>query len=391
MTPFWKLSAAGFAATAISFGPARMGFGLFLPDIGSSLGISTGTAGLISGLGFFGFLLGLLAAAGLTARAGPRPAVVIGLNAATLGLGIVAGARDPSILALGVFFAMSSAGLAWTPFNNAVHRHVAEERRSGALSIVSTGTSLGVAAAGATALGLSLHEGSWRSGWIVFALASGLAALANWAALRDARGSREARPAGRWTVLVQGPAFPLHAIALSFGITTAIYISFAADRIARAGGISGLPAEASPAIVFVCYGTFGLVGLATGRAKASLGMPALLGLLLWTSALSLLLVALAPNWGPGVVLSAGLQGVYVMMMSAILASWSDRLFPALPSLSFCAALLSVAAGNVVGPVAAGFAADAVGTGAMFLGAAAVSAATALTGLPRHASERPVAA
>ena len=72
MTPFIKLSAAGFAATAITFGPARMGFGLFLAEFKSTFSLSTGMAGVISGIGFFGFFLGLLISYAMTARSGPR-------------------------------------------------------------------------------------------------------------------------------------------------------------------------------------------------------------------------------------------------------------------------------------------------------------------------------
>ncbi|MDN2564595.1 MFS transporter, partial [Aquibium sp. A9E412] len=211
------------------------------------------------------------------------------------------------------------------------------------------------------------------------------------AALGAAAGAREPPAAPRWRALFRGPAVALHAIALSFGATSAIYISFAADRVAQASGLAGLPAEASSAIVFVGYGTFGLLGLATGRAKAVAGLPGLLRGLLAASALSLALVAAVPASWPGVVLSAGLQGVYVMMTSAVLAFWSERLFPTLPSFSFTAALLAVGVGNVAGPVAAGLISDAVGSGTMFFGAAAISAATAIAVRPRHVQERPAGA
>ena len=68
MTPFWKLSAAGFAATAITYGPARMGFGLFLPEFRSVFSISIQQAGIIASLGFFGFFVGLLISQVMTAR-----------------------------------------------------------------------------------------------------------------------------------------------------------------------------------------------------------------------------------------------------------------------------------------------------------------------------------
>ena len=387
MKPLWKISAAGFAATAVTYGPARMGFGLFLPEFRSDFSISSGTVGLISGLGFLGFLLGLLVAYALTARGGPRLPVLVGLVAAALGMGIVASAPSLPILAIGVFLAMSSAGFSWAPFNDAVHDQVDDDLRPASLSAISTGTSLGIAAAGATALALSLGGASWRLAWAGFTGVSVIAALGNWAALRDAARSSTPTSLQGLRVLRKASAIPLYAIAFSFGITTAIYISFAADRIERAGGVPGLPAGGAPAVLFIAYGIIGLLGLATSRIKAKTGLTLLLRLLLLASTLSLLLVALAPTSWAGVLLSAGFQGIYVMMMSAVLAFWSERLFPELPSLSFTAALLAVAVGSVLGPTVAGFAADAMGAGPMLIGAAAVPAATAVLVRARSVRER----
>jgi predicted MFS family arabinose efflux permease len=77
-----------------------------------------------------------------------------------------------------------------------------------------------------------------------------------------------------------------------------------------------------------------------------------------------------------------------MMTSAVLAFWSERLFPSLPSLGFTAALLAAAAGNVVGPAVAGMVSEAIGADAMFLATAALPGLTALLLRDRHARERP---
>ncbi|MFC3227974.1 MFS transporter [Marinibaculum pumilum] len=387
MTPFWTLSAAGFAATAIAYGPARMGFGLFLSQFRTEFSISTQTAGLVSSLGFLGFLLGLLAAQVMTNRKGPRLPVTAGLSAATLGMAIVAVASNLPVLAAGIFLAMASAGLSWTPFNNAVHRRVEDGARPVALSWISTGTGVGIALAGAAALLMSLSGLSWRVCWGIFAIGAALALLVNRMALRQVAGTDGPGPAQRWGLLRRRSAIPLLAIGFCFGTTSAVYISFAPDRIADAGGLAGLPRDAAGGLVFLCFGAFGLLGLVTGGAKAAIGLPWLVRLLMLAAAVSLALVAAAPTW-PGVILSAGLQGIYVMMTSAVLAFWSDRLFPALPSQSFTAVLLAVAVGSVLGPAAAGFASDAIGSAPMFLAVAALAAATALVVRARHIRERP---
>ena len=162
MTFFRSLSAAGFAATAISYGPARMGFGLFVPEFKAAFDLSTASVGLISSLGFAGFFVGLLVAQQLLDRRGPMAPVLAGMGAATLGLAVVAMAPTAPVLALGVFTAALSAGYAWTPFNDAVHRKVRGVDRPTALSEISTGTSVGIATTGGIAVSMVLFGLDWR-------------------------------------------------------------------------------------------------------------------------------------------------------------------------------------------------------------------------------------
>lgn len=385
---FWSLSAAGFAATAISFGPARMGFGLFVPEFRSAFSMSTSAVGFVSSLGFLGFFIGLLIAQAQLNRWGPGLPVLSGLAAATAGMGVVTIAPDLPILAIGVFLAASSAGLAWTPFNDAVHRKVRTEDRPSALSVVSSGTGVGIALAGLAALVMVLEGLSWRVCWAFFTVASAVALLGNWVAFRGIGKDRSHGPNKGWRDLLDAAAIPLLAIGFAYGTTSAIYIAFAADHIVGAGGVPGVPIGATPALVYICYGVCGLVGLLTGRVKDMIGLPALLRLLMLAGALSVALVAVAPDSWAGLTFSAGLQGVHVMMTSAVLAFWSGRLFPSLPSLSFTAAVLAAAAGSVLGPAAAGIVSNAFGAEAMFLGTAALPAVTAVLLRHRHAREHP---
>ncbi len=390
MSHFHSLSAAGFAATAISYGPGRMGFGLFVPDPRSTFSMSTSAVGFVSSLGFLGFLIGLLVAQALLSRRGPAAPVLTGLLAATIGMGIVALAPNLPVLAAGVVLAAASAGFAWTPFNDAVHRKVRDADRPTALSRISTGTSVGIAAAGLAALCMSLAGFSWRFCWAFFALASALALAGNRAALRRAGlAPAPASAAGpSWRALRQGAAKPLFAIGFVFGTVSAVYLAFAADHVVTAGGVPGVPAAATPALVFIAYGLFGLAGLLTGRITAAIGLPWLLRLTMLAGAVSVAILGLLPDSWAGLIPSAALQGIHVMMTSAVLAFWSERLFPAFPSFGFTAALLAVAAGCVAGPALAGMASDRFGAGAMFLGTAALPALVAVTLRERHAQDRP---
>nr|WP_281004410.1 MFS transporter [Oceanicola granulosus] len=367
----------------MSYGPARMGFGLFVPEFRTAFGMSPATVGIVSSLGFAGFFLGLLVAQWLLNRKGPKVPVLAGLAAAALGLMTVTAAPNVAVLAGGVFLAAASAGFAWTPFNDAVHRKIRDTDRPTALSEISTGTTVGVVVAASIALAMSLSGFHWRICWAIFAALAALALAGNWAALRHVEKAPDDAPPGGWRDLLRREAVPLFALAFVFGVTSAIYISFATDRYAGSG-LPGLPQGAAGAAVFISYGLFGLTGLATGRVEARLGLPWLARGVMLAGAASLALAGALPGW-VGLVASAGLQGVHVMVTSAVIAFWSERLFPALPSLSFTAVLLATAAGSILGPAIAGLVSGSLGPGPMFLGAAILPLATVLAGLKPVAS------
>lgn len=97
MTPATRPTAAGFVATAVAFGPARMGFGLFLPAFREEFALSTSTAGLIASGGFLAFLLALPASAWLGSHQGQRMPVIAGAFAAAAGFAAVAAAGAPGL------------------------------------------------------------------------------------------------------------------------------------------------------------------------------------------------------------------------------------------------------------------------------------------------------
>lgn len=383
-----NLSTAGFAATTISFGPARMGFGLFAPEFRSAFSLSTSAVGLVSSIGFTGFLFGLFLTQALLARRGPQAPVLIGLMAATAGMALVAAAPNTAILAIGVFVAGSSAGFTWTPFNDAVHVNVSQPQRPGALSKISTGTSVGVAAAASAAYLVSLYGLSWRSCWTLFAIAGGLALLFNHSAWSNAARKAGASLVDRsWKEFLATPAISLFVVAFVMGTVSAIYIAFAADRMTRAGGVPGVPLGRTAALVFMVYGVCGLAGLLAGRLRKAIGLSPLLRATMLAGAASLALLGLVPGTWTGLVLSAGLQGLHVMMTSAIMAFWSERLYPDQPAFGFNVTLLVMAAGCVIGPYTAGLASDAFGAGPTFLGSAALAVAPVVLLRRRHLFRR----
>ena len=374
--PTFRLATAGFFATAIAFGPARMGFGLFVPAFREDFALSTTEVGVIASGGFLAFLLALPLATFLCARWGERLPVVIGALLAACGFALVVHAEGAIGLASGISLAGMSAGLCWTPFNDAAERVVPPHAHAGALSAVSTGTTVGVTLAAVLALGVTFGALDWRTVWLAFAFGALWSAFLALIGVPGGRANATAST-GPLPKLVRRETMPLFVITFIYGATNAIYLSFAADRVVLAGGLPGLPERAASAVIFLGYGLFGALGLATGRIESRLGLSPLIAAIFTAFAMSLALIAGLPASWPGVVASAGLHGAAVMTFSAVVSFWSLRLFPRRSSLGFTAALVATASGSVLGPLLAGPLLEAVGATAAFLLLAAPSLAVAI--------------
>ena len=360
------LAIAGFGATAIAFGPARMGFGLFLPEFRQSFDLSTSLAGLIASAGFVAFLLALPLTAWLVRRNGPKLPVLAGTLSASIGFMAVATAMDPLHLLLGILFASASAGLCWAPFNDAAERFVSDTSRASVLAVIASGTGLGVMLAALLSLGVTYNAFTWREAWGGFSLVALLTAVAAMIEMPGTPRGEDAPSLPRFPLLLSRQAAPLYLATLCFGATNAIYFSFSADRVVTAGGLPGLRDGAAASVLFLSYGACGMIGIFTGRVEAKTGMGRLLRIVFAVASVSLVLIALAPRSWVSVLVSSGLQGAALMAASAIFSIWSLRLFPGNGTLGFVAALVGLAVGSVLGPAIAGFLASHIGPQGMFL-------------------------
>jgi predicted MFS family arabinose efflux permease len=373
---------AGFFATAVAFGPARNGYGLFLPDIRREFGFSVEMADFVASASYVGYLVALSVVGLFAARIGPRLMVVTGGLSPGVGMALVAFAPNAVALAVGMVLAATNAGWSWAPYNNAVDRAVPPRLRDRVLSIVSTGTTFGIMVAGLTALATGAWGLHWRAAWLGFALAAfAVAAYNAWLLPGGPHGSggRGEMRLSYWGWFAREGSAPLFVVALSFGVVNAAYWSFAVDLLSRSGGSYGPygPSWAVGPVLYAVLGIAGFTGLFTGDAVARFGLRWVLLAIQVSLGISVGLLGLASTSLLTVVVSAVLFGVGVMTMSALLSVWSSAVFPEQPSTGFSAALFLFAIGNVVGPAALGTFAGSFGLEVAFLLTGALALLTAL--------------
>jgi predicted MFS family arabinose efflux permease len=367
-----RLAAAGFGAIAVSFGPARAGYGLFLPYFRDEFGFSIQTAGFIASGLQAGYLVALTAVGLLVARTGPRPMVLAGMLAAGLGMALVAAAPAIEWLAAGIVVAGTSAGWSWAPYNDAVQAVVPTRLEGRVLSVISTGTTFGVLGAGLTALAFG---GSWRVSWLAFAVAAAVATLVNGFVVPTRPQVSSVADETDVTGIgyfVRAEAVPVFVVALSFGAVSAFYWAFSVDLVS---GASRLPFDVGP-LFYIVVGVVGFAGLLTGDAVARIGLVQTLLVILACLVAACALLGIAPGMLAVSGISAALYGVGVMAMSSLLALWSSLVFPEEPSTGFSATLFLFGVGCVAGPAVLGAFGGRFGLATSFLVSAAI---TALTG------------
>lgn len=381
-----RVGLAGITVVGVTFGFARYGYGLLLPDIRRQFQLTDAQAGLLGSSSYIGYLIALLLVGGLSQRLGPRTLVVIAGAAAAVGTAMIGLAGNAVILTVGLLIAGTGPAWSWAPFSDVADRLVAAERRERVLALIPSGTAFGVAVAGPVAL---VTAGStWRSAWLVF---SALALAATWynaRVLAPVRGpapaaghdSGTARRSGWWRGLrgVPGGTGALTALfgtAWSYGLVGSVYWSFAVSLVTRSGG----DGVAVTAVFWTVLGLAGTLGVFTGPVLRRLGLRRTRVLLFLLMATAIGLLGAFPGTLPVAALSAVLFGPAFMAGSGFLAVWNHRLFPDRPSAGFGVTLFVLGIGTVLGPALVGVIADASSLRVGFGLVAGIAAVTGLLG------------
>ena len=384
MSPSLRIVSAGAGIVAVTFGLARYGYGLLLPDLRAALDLSSAALGVIGSGSFAAYLVATVAAGGLASHLGPRLLVVLGGGLAVAGMLLVAAADGAVLLAAGIIVAGASSGLVYPPFADAVAQRLPATASGRATAIISAGTGWGVL----VSVPIALAAGAdWRLAWIVFAALALAATL--WAA--RALGGPAAAPLPavdrlRMSWFVCPRSGPLLAGAFLVGLGSSVYWTFAVDLVASADTMSATAARFLLALV----GAASLAGAFSGDLVERVGArpTVVVGSLALSASLALL--ALAPGSWPAVLPSALLFGAAYNVVLAVMAIWSARVYAGRPATGLAAVMFMLAVGLLAGPAAAGVAASELGLPAAFLAGAAVAALTALLA-PREDLRHAVAA
>lgn len=338
------LVASGMSLIAATYGLARFGYGLFLPQLAEAFQLGSTVSGAIQAGSFLSYCV----AAVLAARMAAHPRRVVAWAGASAALGAVGVAISPgaAVLAMSVVVAGAGAGFATPGLVALIERTVAPARRESAQTIVNAGTGAGIIAAGIL---ITLTIGQWRLGWAVIAALAAAAAIAT---LRADHGRRPAQIADRPTrigVRALAPlARPLLAAGLAGASSAAIW-TFGRSVMAEARPHD----EAYSIVAWMVLGLFGLLGAVAGRLVQTWSVR-----FAWTwtavaMAVATTLLGLVPSAPWAAYGSAALFGASYTALSGVLIVWAVRLLPGRAAEGTVALFIALAVGQAAGSVVLG--------------------------------------
>ncbi|MEP3431459.1 MAG: MFS transporter [Roseibium sp.] len=355
-----NLTAAGLAMVASTYGLARYCFGLFLPEIRQEYSLTSESIGLIAGLSYAGYLLATFAGSWLSTCFGPRLPILLGGLAAAGGMATIGLSSNPQILAIGVFIAGMSPGLAYPPFSDVVVHTVPLKRQNVVYSWINSGTGFGVALAGP----LALFAGEdWRLNWMIFAVLALVFTYWNMTTLPRRSLPTRTIPKFPITYILQPASRPLFLAAFLFGIVTAIYWTYAVELLWTQ------TSDPNDTILFwIVLGMAGVTGCFAGGMVNRWGLRRSYSLLLLLVGSAIASLPVMQQISFGLFYSAACFGSGFIVTTALFGIWSMQLFKEAPSLGFGSTFFLISLGQGVGPVLGGYLAPVTGLPTIFIGA-----------------------
>ena len=372
-----RLAATGMAVVGVTYGMARYGYGLLLPDIRRDYGLGAAALGAIGTGAYVSYLAATVATGSWAARIGPRRTAVAAALIAAAGLTVAGLSGEAWVLALGILVAGAGSGFAFAPFSDAA-KGLPDRTGARVLSAVNCATGYGVAVAAPVAI---LAGTAWRHAWLAFAAIALGAAAAAWLVLPSRTDAAQSTLG--WRAAAEPRVRPLVISGVLVGLGSSAYWTFAVEHLTSAGGQSSSASRTFLGVV----GIAGVLATLVGDLVARLGAARSLLALTAVEAVAMALIAMSPGSAAATMTSAVLFGATYSAAVGVQVLWSQALLGDRPSLGVSVVMVSSGAGLMLGALGAGVLADLVGLGAVMLVGAATVAAAAVPALVARAPAR----
>ncbi|QQE79142.1 MFS transporter [Alicyclobacillus sp. SO9] len=338
-----KIVFLGIAMIAVCYAFARFSFGLFLPSMARTLGLTVVGSGLIASASYIAYCAALITSTFVIYKTGCHTAVRLAGISTVIGLAGITFSGDAVVLAGSVFVAGLGTGWASPAFGNIAAAELTEANRHQGNTWINSGTSFGIILSGPIALFFSHY---WRQSYALFTVISLAVLVWNVKAIPQSKtrvtalSLRELRTSWRRSI-------PLITASLLMGISSSIYWTFSRDYITVHHHISytvsiwfWITMGASGILGGLAGGIIGRIGMQGAYVSALFSMSAAIALLTSTS------VSLT-------FLSGVLFGITYIFLTGVFIVWGTNLFPENPAIGISLSFLLLGIGQTVGTALAG--------------------------------------
>lgn len=359
--PMWKYALASVLVTISSIGFGRMSYGILMPFMKESLGLSYGQAGMLATFNSIGYLGMVLIAGILAAKWGSKRLVVLGTFVVAAGLLYLATVQSFGASVIGMIILGVGTAFTYTPLVNIVVGWFPQQRGM-MIGFMVSGLGLGTLISSLLIPFFTswFSEDGWRYLWLVYGLLSVLFALASLLILRDPpvpllKKEQKEKSLLRGVYLHKGVLL----VAIIYGLIGFAYLipqsflfsfileskidHFVAGQIMALGGL--LSIFSGP--------LWGTISDKIGRRKSLIST-------LVIGALSMFIPVLFPVL-LGFVISQFLWGITVVgMLSLIQALSTEQVHPSYAPIALGYTTVYFASGQLLGPGLGGWMIDQVG-------------------------------
>ena len=354
---------SGMLVTLTAVALARLSFGLILPAMQGAFGLSYGQAGRLGTATALGYLAFVMVAGGLASRRGGRLSILIGLGCLVVGFFGLAVARDYVLLLVLMTLLGVGTAFSYTPLISLIGTWFAE-RRGLAIGLLNSGVGSGLFLAGAVVPALTSADATdgWRLAWAVFGAVALLATICvvfflpnppavagDTDAALTKSAAAESRPGLRREVFANPYVAIVGVVYAVVGLTYIVQAIFMFSYALAAGVdpvLAGRLAAAMGLIGIVAGPVWGTVSDRLGRAVSLALAMTMAGI---ATALPVIWPTVAGFSGHYLLLGASVTGMFTSVLAAATETVSPRAAP----LAVSFVTMFFAAGQLVGPVAAG--------------------------------------
>lgn len=377
-----RLVLSSMGLIAATYGLARFGYGLFLPQFQEAFDLDGTTAGLIQSGSFLSYCLAAVLA--VPGARWPRGLVIAAGASASIGSFAVAAAPSGTVLGIGVVVAGAGAGFATPGTVGLLARLIDEQRKERAQTTVNAGTGVGLVIAGFL---LAATAQNWRIAWVVIGVSAVLTMVATLISARyrvsisGVDSATDSSPRHFHLFDVPGLQRIMTMAALSGAGSAAVWTFGRTNLDAAAPDI--FPGQSYSVIAWILLGAMSVVGALAAQLVQRWSLSRAwyvtnLALLLGTAG-----VGLAPNH-PVIAYSAVcLFGAGYTAMTGVLIVWAMRLTPRASPATTVVLFVALALGQAAGAMILGALHDVSSAPVLFL-AALIMGALAIAVQPRSA-------